>query len=267
MDQRAVNQHAADLAFAHDLADAAAEVTLAQFGDRLPVSLKDDATPVTQVDGAAERAIRDRIGARLPDDGVLGEEGGLGGGSNGRVWIVDPIDGTKLYAEGIPLWTTLIALEVDDEVVLGVADAPALGERYHAVRGGEAWRGTKRLCVSEVECLSEAFVTHSGIEEWQQDGRDDDLMRIARSARQTRGLSDAWGHLLVAQGSVEVLLEHEPCYPWDWAATRVIVEEAGGTVTTLAGGPPTAGADLLVSNGVVHQEVIDTLARRRRRVS
>jgi histidinol-phosphatase len=229
--------------------------------------MKDDATPVTQVDGAAERTIRDRIRARLPDDGVLGEEGGPTEGTNGRVWIVDPIDGTKLYAEGIPLWTTLIALQVDGEVVLGVADAPALGARYHALRGGDAWRGTKRLCVSEVACLSEAFVTHSGIEEWEQGGRDDGLLRIARTARQTRGLSDAWGHLLVAQGSVEVLLEHEPCYPWDWAATQVIVEAAGGRVTTLAGAPPTAGADLLVSNGVVHQEVIDTLAHRSRRVS
>lgn len=262
MDQPALTD--ADLAFAHELADVAAEVTLARFGDRLTMELKDDATPVTEVDRATERAIRDRIGVRFPHDGVLGEEGGLDEGSSGRVWIVDPVDGTKLYAEGIPLWTTLIALEVRGEVTLGVADAPALGERYHATRGGAAWRGTRRLRVSEVSHLSQAFVAHSSIEEWARDERDGDLMRVARGARQTRGISDAWAQLLVAQGSVEVLLEHEPCFAWDWAATRVIVEAAGGTVTTLTGAPPVAGADLLVSNGAVHREIIETLAGRSR---
>ena len=253
----------ADLALAHELADLAAEVTLAWFGDRLPVELKADATPVTKVDLAAERAIRSVIAARDPAAGVLGEEEGSEGGANGRRWVIDPVDGTKLYAEGIPLWTTLIGLEIDGEAVLGVADAPALGQRYHAWRGGGAWRGKHRLRVSDVGTLDEAFVAHSGVEEWSRGGHLDRLVAVVDRARGTRGLSDAWGHLLVAQGSVDALLEHEPCHEWDWTATGVIVREAGGQITTLLGASPAAGDDLLVSNGVMHTPVIDVLAARR----
>lgn len=250
----------AELAFAHELADAAAEVTLSWFGHRLPVELKEDETPVTEVDRRAEQTIRAAIAARFPGDGVLGEEEGLQEGANGRRWVIDPVDGTKLYAEGIPLWTTLIALEIEGVPVLGVADAPAIGDRYHAVRGEGAWRGNHRLCVSDVGSLAESFLAHSGIEEWIAGGKGEALMRVAGRARRTRGLSDAWAHLLVAQGSVEVLLEHEPCQAWDWSATGLIVEEAGGCVTTLCGARPAAGGDLLVSNGVVHREVVDVLA-------
>lgn len=253
----------ADLAFAHELADAAAEVTLSWFGHRLPVELKDDETPVTEVDRRAERAIRAVIAARFPGDGVLGEEDGLQEGANGRRWVIDPVDGTKLYAEGIPLWTTLVALEIDGTPMVGVADAPAIGDRYHAVKGRGAWRGDRRLRVSGVASLAESFLAHSAVEEWIAGGRGDVLMRLAGSARRTRGLSDGWAHLLVAQGSVEVLLEHEPCQAWDWSATGLIVEEAGGRVTTLAGGHPSAGENLLVSNGMVHREVVDILAAAR----
>ncbi len=253
----------ADLAFAHELADAAAEVTLSWFGHRLPVELKDDETPVTEVDRRAEHAIRAVIAARFPGDAVLGEEDGLQEGANGRRWVIDPVDGTKLYAEGIPLWTTLIALEIDGTPVVGLADAPAIGDRYHAVKGQGAWRGDRRLRVSDVASLAESFLAHSAVEEWIAGGRGDVLMKLAGSARRTRGLSDAWAHLLVAQGSVEVLLEHEPCQAWDWSATGLIVEEAGGRVTTLAGGRPSAGGNLLVSNGVVHREVVDILAAAR----
>lgn len=252
----------ADLTFAHELADAAAEVTLAWFRRPSRVELKDDATPVTEADRAAERTIRAAVAARFPDDGVLGEEEGLHDGSSDRLWVVDPVDGTKLYAEGIPLWTTLIGLRVEGAAVLGVADAPALGERFHATRGGGAWRGDRRLWVSGVDDLVDAFVAHSGLEEWIGGGRSDALLRITGRSRRTRGLSDGWGQLLVAQGSVEALLEHESCYDWDWTATGVIVEEAGGMVTTLAGTPPVPGGDLLVSNGRVHQEIVDTMASR-----
>ena len=250
----------ADLAFAHELADAAAEVTMSWFGHRLPVELKDDETPVTEVDRRAEQVIRDAIAARHPGDAVLGEEAGLQEGTNGRRWVIDPVDGTKLYAEGIPLWTTLIALEVDGEAVVGVADAPAIGDRYHATRGGGGWRGERRLAVSSVPTLDRSFVAHSAMEEWIAGGRSDALMRVAAGARRTRGLSDAWAHLLVAQGSVEALLEHEPCQTWDWTATGLIVHEAGGCLSTLGGAPPAAGGDLLVSNGAVHREVVDVLA-------
>ncbi len=259
-EQGSVGTIEADLALAHRLADAAAAVTAPWFGDRLPVELKSDASPVTEVDRAAERAIRTVLAEAAPGDGILGEEGGEAPGTTGRTWVIDPVDGTKLYAEGIPLWTTLIALVVGDRPVVGVADAPALHTRYHAARGAGAWRGAARLAVSGVAPLSEAFVGHSPLEEWMGAGHEARLLQVAGAARRTRGLSDAWAHLLVAQGSMEALIEHEPCFPWDWSATQVIVEEAGGRITTLEGAEPTPGSTLLVSNGRVHDEIVETLA-------
>ncbi len=253
-----------ELAFAHELADAAANVTLARFGTRLPVTWKDDGTAVTDADVAAERVIRQAVAATFPDDGVHGEEAGRTAGSSGRTWVVDPIDGTAHYADGVPLWTTLIGLEVGGDPVLGVADVPVLGARYHAVRGGGAWCGDRPLRTSDVADLADAFVVHSAVEEWIVDDRLQDLVHVVAAARRSRGLSDAWAHLLIAQGSAEALLEHEPCYAWDWTATSVIVEEAGGRLTALNGGPVVAGGDLLVSNGGVHDETVAALAGRRR---
>ena len=249
----------ADLTFAHELADVAAQVTMARFGDRVPVEMKHDATPGDRGRPRAERAVRDVIAARFPGDAVLGEELGLVPGTTGRRWIIDPVDGTKLFAEGVPLWTTLIALEVDARLVVGIADVPALGDRYVGVADGGAWRGPHRLHVSNVARLDQAFIAHSGVEEWVAGGRAGQLLELAGRARKTRGLSDAWAHLLVAQGSVDALMEHEPCQVWDRAATQVIIEEAGGRMSTLDGQPPTAGSDLLVSNGVVHDEIVTTL--------
>ena len=248
-----------ELGFALELADVAAKVTLERFGERLPVAWKSDSTAVTDADVEVERVIRDAVVAAFPADGVHGEESGRTDGTSGRTWVVDPIDGTVQYADGVPLWTTLIGLRVNGLAVLGVADAPALGVRYHAVRGGGAWCGDRLLRVSEVSRLADAFVLHSGIEEWT-DGNDlDAFLSVCRTARRTRGLSDAWGHLLIAQGSAEALLEHEPCFEWDWTATSVIVEEAGGRLSTLDGEDPVVGRGLLVSNGAVHDETLTTL--------
>jgi histidinol-phosphatase len=249
----------AALAFAHELADVAAQVTLSRFGGRVPVTWKSDATVVTQADVDAERAIRSMVAAKFPGDGVHGEEGGRAGGSSGRTWVVDPIDGTAQYADGVPLWTTLIGLEVGGEAVIGVADAPALGTRYHATRGGGAWCGGTQLRTSEASSLDEAVVLHSAVEEWVAGDRLNDLVRVLVTGRRSRGVSDAWAHLLIAQGSAEVLLEHEPCFEWDWSATSVIVEEAGGRLTTLDGDPPTAGQGLIVSSGAVHDETVAVL--------
>ena len=170
------------LGLALALADEAAAVTLAWFGDRLPVELKADATPVTEVDRAAEAAIRAHLAAHAPDDAVLGEEHGEREGTSGRTWVIDPVDGTRLYAEGIPLWTTLIALVVDGSSVLGVADAPALGVRYRAIRGGGAWRDDHRLTASDVGALADAFVGHSPLEEWMRAGDERHLRDLAAGA-------------------------------------------------------------------------------------
>jgi histidinol-phosphatase len=255
-----VDDWAADLELANELADAAADLTMAAFGGRLEVRLKADATPVTEVDAAVEQEIRRILAERRPGDGVRGEESAERPGDSGRVWVIDPIDGTRMFAEGIPLWTTLIGLrvgEVGGPVVVGVADAPALGERYHAVIGQGAYRNGASISVSDVDALSDAFVLHAAIEEFARPTGSgiDALQRVVQGARASRGIGDAWAHLLIARGAAEALVEQGPCYEWDWAATQVIVEEAGGEVTDLAGGAPNDGGHLLVSNGKVDAEV------------
>jgi histidinol-phosphatase len=249
-----------DLSLAMELADVAAAITMSAFGGRQRVMLKADQTPVTEVDAAAERAIRAILAERRPLDGVRGEEGGVKLGASGRVWVIDPIDGTRMFAEGIPLWTTLIGLRIGDvgaPVVVGVADAPALGERYHAIRGQGAYRNGAPIQVSTVDALTESFVLHAPLEEFSgvKGTGVDALQRVVDAARVTRGIGDAWAHLLVARGSVEALVEQGPCFEWDWAATSVIVSESGGTLTQLDGTPPVDGCHLLVSNGRVEREI------------
>ncbi|MEP7060217.1 MAG: inositol monophosphatase family protein [Actinomycetota bacterium] len=240
-----------ELVFAHELADLAASITLPGFGGRLAVTLKADRTPVTELDPLAERALRDHAATAFPDDAFLGEEDGHSGEGT-RVWVVDPIDGTKNYADAIPLWTTLVALVVDGNPVVGIIDVPALGDRYAAARGMGATHNGAPIEVSTTPKLAEAVVVHSGIEEWMRDDRLGDLARLAGAARRTRGLSDAWGHALVAQGSADILVDHDPCGEWDYAAGKIVVEEAGGRMTTLSGDRPHPGCDLLVSNGALH---------------
>lgn len=249
----------ADLALAIELADAAAEVTMAAFGGRQEVTLKADATPVTEVDAAAEQVIRELLSHRRPADGVRGEEGALVKGTSGREWIVDPIDGTRMFAEGIPLWTTLIGLDLGGEVVVGVADAPALRERYHAVRGGGAFCNGRPIAVSDVSDLGAAMVLHAPLEEFISKTGLSAIARVAETARSTRGIADGWAHVLVARGAAEALVEQGPCYEWDWAATSLIVTEAGGSLTRLEGGAPVRGCHLLVSNGRVDGQIRRTL--------
>ena len=237
-----------DLAFAHHLADLAGQLTMSKFGSRLPVELKSDLSPVTEMDAAAERLIRAEVSATFPDDGVLGEEDGLTEGTSGRVWVVDPIDGTKMFAEGIPLWTTLIGLCCNDQVTAAVADAPALGERYYATHGGGAFCGDERIRVSDVATLDEALVLHAPVEEFIRGIGLDALATVTTKARGSRGIGDAWAHLLVARGAADVLVEQGPCFEWDWAATSLIVSEAGGQLSRLEGGAPRPGCHLLVSN-------------------
>lgn len=248
-----------DLNFALHLADIAARVTLNGFGVRIPVELKADATPVTEVDAAAERAIREEIAATYPNDGVLGEEGGLREGSNGRVWVIDPIDGTRMYAEGIPLWTTLIGLRCGGELSVAVADAPALRERYHATRGSGSFCGDEPIQVSTVATLADALLLHAPVEEFSRGTGVDALLRLTKAARGSRGIGDAWAHLLIARGAADALVEQGPCFEWDWAATSLIVSEAGGVLSRLEGGAPTAGSHLLVSNGTFDSEIRRTI--------
>ena len=250
-----------ELSAAEELAELAAGMSLAAFGGRHDVAHKADGTPVTRVDVAVEDAIRAVLAARFPADAILGEERGRTGPAQApRLWTVDPIDGTKHFTDGVPVWSTLLGLQVDGEPVLGLVDSPAVGDRWTGVRGDGATGRGEPLRVSDVERLAEAAVGHSAIEEWAAGMDRDRLLRLVDAARRSRGLADAWGQLQVASGAVEVCVEHDPCGIWDWTPCVAIVTAAGGHVTTLTGGPVGPGCDLLVTNGLVHDEAVRTLA-------
>ncbi len=255
-----------ELPFAQHLLDIAAGISLRWFRRAVPAQAKDDGSLVTPVDRDIEQALRDAIAEAYPEDGTLGEETGYRSGSNDRVWVIDPIDGTRLYVAGMPIWTTLVALRVGERIELALADAPAIGDRYLAVRGRGAWRGSDRLSVSATRAVEDAFLMHSGLEGWVRTMSDDPLRRLVARVAASSGPADAWAHLLVAQGSADIALQREPCFAWDWAATRLIVEEAGGRVTDLSGRVPLHGGlgrtdGLLVTNGALHPEVLRELAR------
>lgn len=244
-----------ELAFAHEVADRAAEIALSYFLGEFEVRQKADLSPVTIADITVETVVREMIADRFPADAVTGEEHGEGAGD--RVWIVDPIDGTKNFADGVPIWATLLALQVDGRSVLGVIGAPAMGERYEAVRGGGArWNG-RELRVSERK-LEDAFMLFSSVDDWVEGSRHDAFMGLVRDSRRSRGFGDFWGHMLVARGAADLMVE-PALRIWDWAAITVIVEEAGGVVTTFEGAPPTDGSSILTSNAVLHDDVVRRL--------
>lgn len=243
-----------ELSFARDLAARAGETALEIFRSRPEVRLKHDLTPVTAADLDIEEMVRREVAARFPRDGVLGEEAGLAPDGD-RVWVVDPIDGTRNFAAGIPLWGTLLALLVDGEPVLGVVNAPTLGERYEAVRGSGARMNREPIRVSDVARVAEATVAHPSLTEWRDAPGRDALFDLLAEARRAVGYGDFWGHCLVARGAVEAMAEPS-LRIWDWAAVRVVVEEAGGRMTAVDGGPLRDGGSVLSTNGRLHDEVV-----------
>jgi histidinol-phosphatase len=251
---------AVELDFANELADEAGRIALSFFRGSFDVRTKVDTTPVTEADLAIEAMVRSRIRERFPDDAVLGEEGGAEGGG-ARRWIVDPIDGTKNFADGIQVWATLIALAVDDVPVLGVANAAALGERYEAVRGGGARMNGEPIEVSRADRVGRACVLHAGLADWLDGEYGTPLLDLIREARRNRAFGDFWGHMLVARGSADVCFEPDLA-TWDWAAIEVIVEEAGGRMTQFDGAPLAHGGSVLSSNGRLHDELLARLRPR-----
>ena len=247
--------YARELAFALELADRAAEISLGVFRGDVQVSLKADQTPVTQADLQIEAMVRERIAVAFPQDRVFGEEEGGDASGDGRVWIVDPIDGTKNFARGIPIWATLIALQVDGDLVLGVAEASALGERYDAVRGEGARCNGEPIHVSAFDTVASSHLLYAGLKTWLSDPRWQGVLDTLTAAQRTRGLGDFWGHLLVARGSAEAMVEPELSL-WDYAALVPIVEEAGGRITAVDGGPLRHGGSALTTNGVMHEELV-----------
>ncbi len=252
-----------DLRLAHVMADAADDLTMRRFKSMdLRVETKPDLTPVSDADQAAEKAIRDALGRARPRDAVIGEEFGASGHGD-RSWIIDPIDGTKNYVRGVPVWATLIALMDQGRVVMGLVSAPALGRRWWAARDSGAWTGKSltratRCQVSSVANIEDASFSYSSIGGWEEAGRLDAFLDLNRSVWRSRAYGDFWSHMLVAEGAVDVSAEPE-LSPWDIAALTVIVEEAGGIWTDLSGVPDVDGGSLLCSNGPLHGEVLKRL--------
>ena len=260
------DDYRADLALAHELADAADAVTLARFRALdLAITTKPDLTPVSDADLAVETRLRDLLAVSRPDDAVLGEEHGVTG-DGPRQWIIDPIDGTKNYVRGVPVWATLIALRVAGRVDVGVVSAPALGMRWCASRGAGAFAGrsvaeARRLQVSRVAELADASVSYSSLTGWQQQDRLDGLLELSQKVWRTRAFGDFWSHVLVAEGAVDASFEPEVSL-WDLAPLQVIVEEAGGRFTDLSGAATPDGGSVVCSNGLLHDEVLGALRQR-----
>ncbi|HET7038406.1 MAG TPA: inositol monophosphatase family protein [Gemmatimonadales bacterium] len=250
------------LPFLDELADSADAIALAHFrAPGLSSELKPDESPVTLADRGIESAIRLAVRRRHPELGVLGEEEGETGTHQSRL-ILDPIDGTRNYLRGIPVFATLLAVEEDGEVVAGMVSAPAMGLRWHAARGAGAWCGSRRLMVSAVAPLAGATLFHSSIGGRAEGNPLPALHRLAAAVARTRGFGDFYQHLLVAEGAGEIAVD-PTMRPWDIAALLVIVEEAGGRCTTLAGERTIYGGSLISTNGLVHDEVIEILSHAR----
>jgi histidinol-phosphatase len=255
-----------DLALARRLADAADAISLARFGSAdLRVDSKPDLTPVSDADFAIERAIRDLLAVERPDDAVVGEEYGDSFPDAARHWVIDPIDGTKNFVRGVPIWATLIALMADDDFLVGMVSAPALGRRWWAARGCGAhtsFGGTiRRLTVSGTTDLADASLSYSDLAEWHRHGRGEQFLALADRCWRTRAYGDFYSYMLVAEGAVDLAAEPELSL-WDLAALVPVVVEAGGRLTGVDGARPGRGlVSGLATNGPLHDEVIAALRR------
>lgn len=259
----------ADLRLALRLADLADEITMERFGAiDLAVDTKPDMTPVSESDMLVERTLRSHLEAALPADAILGEEyGAEDPRANGRRWIIDPIDGTKGYVRGIPVWATLVALEAHGEPVVGVASAPALGRRWWAARGegahlreGGPGASSRPIRVSGVSDLADAQLCFGGLEEWRDAGREENLRELAEQVWRTRGFGDFWQYMLVAEGAAEIASDPNVSV-WDLSAPLVIVTEAGGRFTDFTGAVTAAGRSGLATNGLLHEDALTILGR------
>jgi histidinol-phosphatase len=258
-----MGRYADDLTLAHRMADAADAISAARFrAVDLRVEAKPDLTPVTDADTAVERALREVLAAERPADAVLGEEYGATGAA-GRRWIVDPIDGTKNFVRGVPIWATLIALVDGDLPAVGLVSAPALGRRWWAAAGDGAWAGPDAaagtpLRVSGVRHLADASFCYSSLTGWEERGRLAAMLDVLRGCWRSRAYGDFYGYMLLAEGAVDAVAEPELSL-WDTAALAPIVTEAGGVFTDLSGRPGPGGGSALASNGHLHPDLLDRL--------
>jgi histidinol-phosphatase len=240
---------------------AAAKLAQRYFDGTFAVERKADETPVTVADREAETYLRTTLAAAFPGDGFLGEEHGAEPGTSGFRWIIDPIDATRNFVRGIPIWGTLVGLEERGELVAGVIEAPAIGQRWRALRGDGAFHNDRAVRVSDVSDLSKATIFYTGLPWFQKANRVEAFLEFTRRSEVQRGFGDFYGHVLVAQGSGELMVEYG-VHAWDVAAIQPIVEEAGGRFSAWDGSRDIERPDVLVSNGRLHDEALRILAGR-----
>jgi histidinol-phosphatase len=262
--------YADDLALAHLLADTADSISMGRFRALdLRVESKPDLTPVSDADTAVEQAIRATLARARPRDGVLGEEFGMtvaAAGPGRRRWVIDPIDGTKNFVRGVPVWGTLIALLEGDTPVAGLVSAPALGRRWWGARGVGAFAGkhqhaATRIGVSGVARLADASFCYASLNGWAATGRLEPVVDLCLKAWRSRAYGDFYGYMLLAEGALDVMVEPELSL-WDVAALIPIITEAGGTITDLAGRPAGDKTAAIATNGLLHETILTALTTR-----
>jgi histidinol-phosphatase len=266
--RRAQEAELADwLAFCHATCDAADRIALAAFRTELAVERKADGSFVTAADQAVERAIRERIADRYPTHGVVGEEYGVAeAGSGGERWYIDPIDGTHNFLRGVPIFGTLLAVERDGEIQVGMISSPALGQRWWATRGGGAWvRGgpanppePRQLAVSSIDGLDRSQILFRSIRDMEASRVAAGFDRLIHRTWRERGFGDCWGYTLVADGVAEAMLEQD-LHPWDLAAPWILVEEAGGRITDFDGRRSLERGEGCATNGRLHDAILAEL--------
>ena len=259
-----MSEWSAELDLALTIADAADQVTMGHYLSRdLRVDTKPDRTPVTEADQAAEQTIRQLLTEHRPGDQILGEEFGTEDSDSDRRWIIDPIDGTANYLRGVPIWCTLIALEVAGQPVVGVASAPALGRRWWAAAGAGAHTrdvdGSQRaLHASGIADLGDASFSFSDERGWAERGAAAGLRDLIEKCWRTRGYGDFLSHVLVAEGAIDIAAEPYLA-PWDMAALAPIITESGGSMTAFDGSDPLTGLSAVTTNGHLHELVLTML--------
>ncbi len=244
-----------ELAVARDAARKAGEIQLARQSETVQTELKSDFSPVTEVDKQCEALIQKKLCNAFPQDGFFGEETGIDEGASGRRWIVDPLDGTRPYLRGIPTYSTLIALEINNEYVLGVIHFPARGETYWAARGSGAFCNNKPIHVSQTDEISQVMGSCLGIVEEAETEAGRKLLSFMREWNYAYGFMDALSYMYCASGKLDVCISLID-KPWDRAAAACIVTEAGGTYSDLSGKHTIHSSSFAVSNGRFHSDII-----------
>jgi histidinol-phosphatase len=253
-----------DLDLALELADIADAISLKRFTALdLHVETKPDLSPVTDADRSVEQAIKAKLAEAVPNDALIGEEFGNSGSAN-RTWIIDPIDGTANFMRGVPVWATLIALAIDGKPVVGVVSAPALGKRWWAAPGVGAFAreidgSTRKLSVSAVGDLEHSSLSYNSLQMWDRAGKLNQLIELSRKIWRTRAFGDFWSYMLLAEGSLDIVAEHD-LKIYDIAALVPIVEQAGGKFSDLAGELTPESSSVLATNGKLHQLAVEAFA-------